>query len=169
MDKVLYDSPDVPLIDYKNTSGYGGGPRGYSIDERTLAKKTIRENDARKMLDSLRGVVRKGDVEVMPRDTSGTLKYLSENIPSANMYLSGLPEGAIEEEKVAAIIKGLEARAEAIDAYNNRIPAEAPFLGNDVEEARGKQDGPNVALRYKSQYEVIPGVRARENRGAVKS
>jgi hypothetical protein len=172
MSKPLYDSPDVPLIDYTNTGGYGGGPRGYKIDDRTLAKKTVRDNDARRMLDNLRGVVREGDVMAMTAaagDVSETLKYLSENIPSANMYMSGMGEEATDEEKISAIIKGLEARAEAIDEYNNRVPAEAPFLGNEVEEARSKQEGPNISQRYKSQYDVIPGVRQKESRGAVKS
>jgi len=175
MSKVLYDSPDIPLIDYTNTSGYGGGPRGYTIDERLLAKKTEMKNDAKEILEGFTGYIRVHDIgrgETVGEEGLGVsdlLTFLQDNIPDTSIYLAGLPEDATDEDKVEAIRCGLEGRSKAIDEYNSRVSQPSPFLGNEIEEARGKQEGPEVALRYKSQYDMIPGVRQRENRGAVKS
>jgi hypothetical protein len=171
MPKPLYDSPDISLVDYTNTSNRSGGPRPYSIDERILAPKATQDNNAQRVLEGLKGLpsVRnisdEGDVEM--RDSA--LMYLEKNIPDVGMYLKGLSENATTEEKIAAIVKGLEEKSQEIEDYNNREIEDAPFLGNEVEEARGKQEGPDISLRYKSQYEMIPGVKGRDNRGTVKS
>jgi hypothetical protein len=178
MSKPLYDSPDVSLIDYTNTQSRNSGPRPYIIDSRELAPKAVKENYAKKILSDLEGVVREEDIKKMLAGTEDTgseptinkvLAYLEKNIPGVEKYTEGLGKEATEEEKIAAIKKGLEERSEAIEEYNNREICEAPYLGNEVEEARGKQEGPDVAKRFKSQYEMVPGVRGRENRGAVKS
>jgi hypothetical protein len=173
MSKPLYDSPDISLIDYTNTQDRGM-PRTYTIDERVIAPKYIENNDAKILLTQLEGVIRESDISTLEGtvgevDRKFVLKYIEDNIPDASNYTVGLPKDATDDEKIAAITKGLKDRSAVIEAYNNREICEAPYIGNEVEEARGKQEGPDVAKRFKSQYEMVPGVRGRENRGAVKS
>jgi hypothetical protein len=82
------------------------------------------------------------------------IAYLRENIPDVADYLSGIPEDASDDVKIKAIKKGLKARAESMVPDYQMPP---PFLGNDIEEARSKQDG--AATRYATQYGVVPFVK----------
>lgn len=81
------------------------------------------------------------------------LTYLKDNVPEVNEYLSGLPVDATDEEKLAAINAGMKKRAESLVPAYDMSP---PFLGNEVEEARDKQE--NNMYRYKSQYGQVPMV-----------
>jgi hypothetical protein len=82
------------------------------------------------------------------------IAYLRENIPDVADYLSGISEDASDDVKIKAIKKGLKARAESMVPDYQMPP---PFLGNDIEEARSKQDG--AATRYTAQYGVVPFVK----------
>lgn len=82
------------------------------------------------------------------------IAYLRENIPNVADYLSGIPEDASDEVKIKAIKKGLKERAESMVPDYQMPP---PFLGNDVEEARSKQEG--AETRYATQYGVVPFVK----------
>lgn len=165
MSKPLYDSPDIPVIDYMDTGKDSNAQRPITIDERNLAPKAEMKNDAKEILEGFTGYIRAHDLrrgEVMGEestDVSGFLEYLLNNIPDTSIYLSDLPEDATDEDKIEAIRVGLEGRSKVIDDYNNRVICEAPFLGNGVEEARNKQEPPIVSQRYKSQYEKVPSVR----------
>jgi hypothetical protein len=174
MSKVLYNSPDIPVIDYTDTGNDSNAQRPFSIDERTLATKVEMKNDAQTILDGLSGLVRQSDAMAIAEATEGngvntTLQYLMDNIPDVSLYLKELPEDATDDDKIVAITHGLEERSKSIDEYNNRVVCEAPFLGNEVEEARTKQITPE-AQRYKTQYSKIPFVRPqRKERGNTRS
>lgn len=176
MPKLLYDSPDIPVIDYKDTSKDSNAQRPFAIDDRTLAKKAEMKNDAKEVLEGLTGYVRVHDFrrgEDMGEEgttTEDILAYLQNNIPDTSIYLSGLPEDATDEDKIEAIRVGLEGRSKVIDEYNNRVIECPPFIGRESEEACGRQEGPVVSQRYKSQYERIPAVRSvSSSRSSVKS
>jgi hypothetical protein len=81
------------------------------------------------------------------------LDYLSSNIPEVKDYLNSIPVDASDEEKVSIIKKGLKKRAESMVPDYEMPP---PFLGNDVEEARSKQE--DAGTRYKAQYGKVPFV-----------
>jgi hypothetical protein len=85
------------------------------------------------------------------------------------MYLEGLPEDATDAEKIESITMALKDRANRIDEYNASMPQQAPFLGNEIEKARSKQDGPDISTRYKTQYQLIPGYGYINRRGAINS
>jgi hypothetical protein len=176
MSKTLYNSPDIPVIDYTNTGNDSNAQRPFAIDERSLAKKTEMKNDAKEILEGFTGYIRAHDFtkgeDMGKEDTSvkDFLTYLQDNIPDTSIYLSGLPKDATDEQKIEAIRCGLEGRSKVIDEYNNRVVCESPFLGKEVDESRSKQEAPELSKRYKSQYDMIPSVRSTvSTRGSVKS
>jgi len=87
-------------------------------------------------------------------DLNEILDYLGANIPEVRDYLSSISATATDEEKVAVIKSGLKKRAESM-VPDYVIPP--TFLGNDVEEARSKQE--NVETRYATQYHQVPFVK----------
>jgi hypothetical protein len=72
-------------------------------------------------------------------ELAAVVQYLKSNIPEVNEYLSSVPEDASDAAKINAIKRGLKTRAEGlVPSYS--MPA--PFLGNEVEEARSKRNSP---------------------------
>jgi len=96
-------------------------------------------------------------------ELSDVISYLRTNVPEVNMYLStpmkrlALDDGSESEVdddiQIDIIKKGLKARAESMVPSYNMPP---PFLGNEIQEARGKQE--DVGTRYTTQYGQVPEV-----------
>ena len=96
-------------------------------------------------------------------ELSDVISYLRTNVPEVNMYLStpmralALDDGSESElnddVQIDIIKKGLKARAESMVPSYNMPP---PFLGNEIQEARGKQE--DASSRYQMQYGQVPEV-----------
>lgn len=100
-------------------------------------------------------------------EVSDVINYLQTNVPEVSMYLGGGvqkktmvtgEEGNVVNElgddvKIDIIKKGLRARAESMVPSYNMPP---PFLGNDIQEARCKQE--DASTRYQTQYGQVPAV-----------
>ena len=96
-------------------------------------------------------------------ELSDVINYLQTNVPEVSMYLGkpmmalALDDGSENEQdddvKIDLIKKGLKARAESMVPDYNMPP---PFLGNEIQEARGKQE--DASTRYQMQYGQVPEV-----------
>lgn len=112
------------------------------------------------MLTELKPLIRFDDLVVIydKANTCGmeeVIDCLKETIPDVNDYLAGLPEDMSAEDKLNAIREGLRERAEALVAT---APMPAPDLGAEVDEARSKQEAPELSRRIKTQYAMTPSV-----------
>lgn len=132
---------DLPPVDMA-TSIRRAALQGATLDILNQLAPIIRNEDAYAVI----GISEVGGL-------SDVADYLEKNIPDVAIYLSSISDDASDEEKIAAIKRGLLKRAESM------VPAEimpAPFLGNDVEEARDKQE--NASTRLIRQYAIVPAV-----------
>lgn len=126
---------------------------------RVMRQAPIRESTL-KILATLAPLIRNEDAvcaleRAESQELKEIIKYLEESIPEVRDYLSGVSVDASDIDKINVIKKGLKKRAEERVA-NFEMPP--PFLGNDVEESREKQD--DAMTRYKIQYGQIPMVSA---------
>lgn len=126
--------------------------------ESPIVRAKIKE-DINDMIQELLPLIRQEDIAEI-RSMSDTsqlidiIKYLGDNIPEVREYICSISLDSSDGEKVKAIKDGLRRRAESMVPDYEMPP---PFLGNEVEEARSKQE--DASTRYSTQYGRVPFVK----------
>jgi hypothetical protein len=136
--------------------------------EAEVLKRRVIKAKVEDLLDPLKPLLKDNDyANIRVLEDSGELSdvisYLQTSVPEVGMYLGGIsdlsPSGgdaasALDDDaKINIIKKGLKARAESMVPDYNMPP---PFLGNEIQEARGKQE--DAYSRYQMQYGQVPEV-----------
>ena len=136
------------------------------------ARRKAIQDKTEDLISSLQPVITSQQAEDMRTlagngEVSDVISYLQTNVPEVGIYLGGTktrlttatmgalgsePSDLSDDDQISIIKKGLKARAESM-VPNYSTP---PFLGNEVQEARGKEE--DTAGRYAAQYAQVPEV-----------
>ena len=121
-------------------------------------------NRTEDILEPLRPLIRDEDVAEARRlarecELATVTQYLIDNVPYLKERMGGRMrmasmESTSDEDKMEQIKRLLTERAESMVPDYEMPP---PFLGNEVEEARSKQE--DASTRYSTQYGQVPFVK----------